>query len=254
MKKTDPGKAAPRWTDIVTAASAVVVTLTAVIGTCYVRQELSELTRQNSYLERTMRQTYRPLGVAKFKEGEQDQSIVRISYFEATKVGRLSFIMERQLSNQGHGLMSYIGFVYYVKAGHKPIDFRDSLLAGALDTLYFDNRYHYSRRTPVLPGRSYRIDLVCQDIVFDPEYVLYTLLLYEDQDGVLYDTDRLDIIKFGDKPEISEGMLKPKLTQGFESREVYHTYSDSERQAMVDAIRRFNHPLADALAQKPAIQ
>lgn len=240
-KEVKSGKA-----NIVLAFATLGLLATSIVGLILIRHELIELRRQNNYLERTMKQTYRPLGIVRYSQDLSD-STFNLSYIADAKPGKFSFKCNPILFNQGKGVLSFLGSLSFIAS--RQINFRDEFLEGHLDTVAFDRLKAYARRSPVMPDAVYKTTVRWDNLDFDTIYYLHILFLYEDQDGTLYDTEHLDIIEFQERPRIIDSTLIPKLKEsGYYSREVYHYYTLEERTMLVQAIQKLGHPLADVIA------
>lgn len=232
-------------TNVVMAVATVGILVTAIAGLCLVERELNELQRQNRALENTMRQTYRPLGAASYSKDLASRTVDLVPH--GGKPGKLSFHYNLLLSNRGKGVLSYIGCFSHV--ANDTLSFRAQVLAALLDTVVFDYAYSYARWTPIQPDHYLEVHVGSfLNIDFEQHYFVYTLFLYADQDGELYDTERLDAITFEGEPlSTPEGLRpKPESVRSY-STEKYHFYTADEKQALLDMIDRFDHPLADVI-------
>lgn len=232
-------------TNIVIAGATVGILVMAILGLDLVERELKELRRQNAALENTMRQAYRPLGVANFSKDLESQGVNLV--YRPAKPGKLSFHSNLLLSNRGKGVLSYIGSFSYITKD--TVSFRAEVLAARLDTLVFDRMYPYARWTPIQPDRYSEVNVgPFLNLDFEERYFVYTLFLYADQDGGLYDTERLDVLMFEGEPlSTPEGLRpKPESVRSY-ATEKYHFYSSDEKEGLLDMIDRFNHPLADVI-------
>jgi hypothetical protein len=231
------------FSNVAMAAANFLLLGTSIFALLLVLSELKELRLQNGYLETTMRQTFRPLGVASYDTtGVQDRVFIR--YNPAAKPGKFSFEYIPILTNRGKGVLSYLGSLHLISK--EEIDFRRDFLQNKIDSIEFDRHYSYARRTPIQPDSKYYTTLICENLDFATRYYLYTLFLYEDQDGALYDTEHLDVLLFADKPKIIPGNIIPDL-QGSYIKEKYHTYSGNDKSALIAAIKRYKHPLAEVI-------
>ena len=78
------------------------------------------------------------------------------------------------------------------------------------------------------------------------EYFAYSLHFYEDQDGGLYDTEHLNVIRFKE-PFTEKGILRTKLEPGTVVRETYHYYTNEEKAKLIESLKKLNSSIADAL-------
>ncbi|MEW5925644.1 MAG: hypothetical protein AB1746_16805 [Candidatus Zixiibacteriota bacterium] len=190
-----------------------------------------------------MKQSFRPLGVTSYTHESLSNSVF-ITYTAAKKPGKFDLIYRPYLFNRGKGVLSYIGSISYLSM--EEISFRNQLLKGELDSIAFDALYSYARRTPIHPDGYHQVGIMMYDISIEEKYFLYTLFLYEDQDGTLYDTERLDVLLFEKEPQILNNALLPKPSGSF-SKEKYSVYNDKERHNLVREIRKHNLPMAEVL-------
>lgn len=228
---------------VVIAIATAGLFITSIAGLIFIRHELVELRRQNSYLERTMRQSYRPLGVVRYGE-ELKEGMVIVGYSKPTKPGRISLSGEPNIWNRGKGILIYLGSFSYLSK--EEIDFRRAFLNNEVGSVRFDALYTHARRTPVLPESYFAAYFEWEDVDFEETYYLYVLFFYEDQDGNLYDTEHLVVLKFEKKPKVLETALLPNLEDTY-IRDKYHHYSSKEKQALIMAIQRQSHPLAGVI-------
>lgn len=226
-----------RWrriTGIATTALAVI----GAIGLYVIVDELQQLTRQNEYLERTLRQTYRPLGVATYSEAGDPFLVVGLG--SGPSPGKFSMRFERKLQNLGDGLLSYIGSFWHVSVSE--MDFRAAFLAGQIDTVNFDGMYSFLRRNPVLPGDAINTKATWENLPYEERYFVYTIFLYEDQDGALYDTEKLEVLDFEEPVPGPEGLSPQAAENTAGGRETYHYYSAKERALLASRLRERGHP------------
>lgn len=228
-------------TSIATAALAII----GLVGLILILSELKELRRQNSYIESSLKQTYRPLGYARTSPDDPELIIVE-ALWTSESLDRFSFSMEYNIYNHGHGVLCYIGSFFL--ATTEAIDFRQQLINAVLDSVNVDGRYPFTRRETILPYDKSNISRVgafalFQDLPFAEKYFVYNLFLYEDQEGNLYDTEHLDVLPF-QKPRIEDEKIRVRLdkTKPSTSRETYHAYSLAERKKLVDTIRGLRYP------------
>lgn len=230
------------------AWSTLAIAIFTGLGLYFLIDELTELRKQNGVLENTLQQSYRPLGVL-VNEDNRTQYLY-IYYMPAIRNGKWSFSTQPKILNKGNGLLIYLGSLSCLM--NKEIDFRNKLLSNEIDSINFDGMYSYSRRTPVFVDSSLGLKIVWENLDFEKEYFLYSLYLYEDQDGNLYDTERLDVMKFQDsiitKTTDSLTFTYPKLdTEKCYFKQLYHKYTLTEKNNLIKAIANKNHPLSEIL-------
>ena len=240
MPQNDREQGRPKWTDIASALAAVALTIISLVGLVLVVGELTELRRQNALLERTLKQTFRPLGVAGYFNDSIQTSIV-LEQLPGPKPGKWSFSCKPRLHNRGSGVLLYLGSFSFISK--KECDFRAEFRAGRIDSVNYDGFYPYMRRTPVLPGGYYDTFIMWTNLEIEEQYFLYVIFPYEDQDGGLYDTQHLDVLRFNPMPEQTPRGPIPQLSK-FYSRETYHYYSADETVQLVEQIRRANPSFA----------
>lgn len=230
---------------VFTGVGTVALALIGGVGLIFLISELKELRRQSSYIESSLKQTYRPLGYAR-SSPDDPQLIIVETLWTSESLDRFSFSIEYNIYNHGHGVLCYIGSFFL--ATTEAIDFRQQLISGVLDSVNVDGRYPFTRRETILPYDKSNVSRVgafalFQDVPFAEKYFVYNLFLYEDQEGNLYDTEHLDVLPF-QEPRIEDEKIQVRLdkTEPSTSRETYHAYSLAERKKLVDAIRRLQYP------------
>lgn len=236
---------------MLTGVGTILLVVVGALGLILVLNELSELHKQNSYFESSLRQTYRPLGYARSSTDDPDKIIVGTSWTNQA-VDRFSFGISYTIFNHGQGLMCYIGSFFL--ATTKPIEFRRQFIDGVLDRVNVDGRYPFTRRETILPYYKSNISktdaaVLFEHLPFAERYFVYTLFLYEDQEGNLYDTEHLDVLSF-EKPYIEGEKIKVMLDKNKPSsiREIYHGYSIEERKKLIKAIRSLRYPKEHSIA------
>lgn len=236
---------------VFTGVGTILLAVIGALGLFLVLNELSELRKQNGYLESSLKQTYRPLGYACSNARSPDSMLVLVGWTDKS-LDRFSFEIDYTIFNHGQGVLCYIGSFFY--ATTKPIEFRRQFMDGELDSVNVDSRYPFNRLETILPYDKINVSktsatVIFERVPFEDRYFAYTLFLYEDQDGNLYDTEHLDVLSFG-KPHIEGQKIKIKLdqTRPSFSQEMYHAYSVEERKKLANSIRGLrypkNHPLA----------
>jgi hypothetical protein len=239
------------YATVFTGVGTILLAVIGALGLFLVLNELSELRKQNSYLESSLKQTYRPLGYACSNPRSPD-SILVIMGWTSKSLDRFSFKIDYTIFNHGQGVLCYIGSFFY--AATKPIEFRQQLMDGELDSVNVDSRYPFNRLETILPYNKSNVSKTGATVIFDripfaDRYFVYTLLLYEDQDGNLYDTEHLQVLSF-EQPRIERQKVEIDLdkTGPSSSQEIYHAYSIEGRKKLAKAIRNLrypkNHPLA----------
>jgi hypothetical protein len=221
--------------------------LTAIIGLILILAQVNQLVLQNSYLESTIRQTYRPLGTVKYSLSNNYENI-KIKYASDAKPGRFTFGCDPYLYNKGRGVLLYIGAISFV--AKNDTNFRWEFLNGHIDSIDFDGVPTYARGYPIRADEYLQVPFIHENLDLEKRYFVCVLYLYEDQEGNLYDTERMDVIDFGERPEVLSGNLIPKLSS-FSYRERYHYYSQGEKSKIIEQFKRLKHPLATFLSDTP---
>lgn len=249
-KRSWLNKNARVFTGLATIALAVI----GLVGLIFIVSELKELRRQNSYIESSVRQTYRPLGVVHC-DPEQPGKVNLVAGYTPEFKDKFALAIPYYVRNYGPGLLSYIGRFSYLSS--QSIDFRSRFLGGDIKTVVVDAYYSYARRTTLLPYDADGVsrietEAIFNNIRFEDKYFVYSLFLYEDQQGNLYDTEHLTVIPFLNA-EVEGDRLVARLdtTKGIMRRDTYHSYSAEERKSLVAAFRALDepkdHPLADVI-------
>ncbi|MGB7063497.1 MAG: hypothetical protein WBF13_14265 [Candidatus Zixiibacteriota bacterium] len=230
---------------VFSGVGTVALALIGLAGLYFLVGELKELHRQNSLIESRLTQTYRPIGFACCSPDELELVVVEILSTEE-KLDKFSFQISYYLYNHGQGVLSYIGCFFM--AYPEPVEFRTRLLNGDIDSVNVDSRYSFVRRETVLPyaqSSASRTSAPVRflDVPYAEKYFAYTLFLYEDQEGNLYDTEHLNVLPF-EKPKVEGELVVPKLDKKkpAPSRETYHCYLREERGKLVAAIRALRYP------------
>ena len=234
------------WNKISTIATVIMATI-ALIGIILLIAELNQLRDQNVILNRSLTQTYRPVGVAIRTRADTVNVPVKIQYqyHMEDRTDRFSFFYKPVLTNYGGGILRYIGHIYYLSPEY--IDFRSAFIGGSVLNPQFDGLSAYARGIPLGPGEKLPCILNLEDVSFADVYFLYCLFLYQDQEGNLYDTEHMVHLRFQD-PQLVDNRLLPKLREfGGGQRERYHQYSKDEQKLLVASLRELKHPIADAL-------
>jgi hypothetical protein len=222
-----------------------VIAITGIVGLVLVMGQLIQLKNQNKTLERSLSQTYRPLGVARFSWEKPAMVILGYPPMEAKEKDKISFDFELKLKNKGKGLLSYLGSLSYLSQNE--IAFRSELLNGEIDSVHFDGMYTYARESPVLPDEIFETYGGWKNIPFKKVYFLYVLFLYKDQDGNLFDTEHLNVLNFQDPISTEKGIsAKFDATENNMSymKETYNTYSMDEKLKLCNFLKAKNHNLS----------
>lgn len=227
---------------------SIVIAISAIIGIILVKLELNETQKQTEYLNRTLMQSYRPVGsIANFKDDGTYSNII-IHYFDCDKKDKFSFLYNPEIMNRGQGILSLIGYISYLS--EKSLNFREKFLNGEITEVYADSLLNYARRKPILPKDKYGVVTVFKEIPFEQKYFIYVLAFYEDQDNNLYDTEHLVVLNF-EEPKITEDGLKTKLNNnepGIRS-ERYSMYNKLDYKRLSTVLKRINSPLSNYISK-----
>jgi hypothetical protein len=228
-----------------------VIAITGIVGLALVMRQLNQLKNQNKTLERSLSQTYRPLGVARFSWEKPDMFILTYPPMEAKEKDKISFGFVLKLKNKGKGLLTYLGSLSYLSQNE--IDFRRKFLNSEIDSVHFDGMYTYARGSPVLPDEIFETYGEWKNIPFKKMYFSYVLFLYKDQDGNLFDTVHLDVLSFQDPISTEKGIsAKFDTTENNMSymKETYNTYSTDEKLKLCNFLKAKNHNLSSFICDQ----
>jgi len=224
------------------AIATIIMAVGGLIGLYYLISEFGELRKSNEIALNTVRQSYRPLAIVRFTHQRPDLAVVNHS--DLTPSRCFNFGYTEQIVNKGLGVLIYLGYVSYLSESE--LDFRNHLLDDEIPSVSQDSAPAYARRRPIAPGETLTIFTVWEDVPFSRAYFAYSLHLYEDQDGELYDTEHLNVVNF-ESPFSEEGKIRTKLEPGTVVRETYHYYSREEKAKLIKALMRLHSSIADAL-------
>jgi len=165
--------------------------------------------------------------------------------FRGYKTQALFIIFKPFLSNKGNGVLVYIGHIYFIS--DIEYSFRDRLFGGLLDPdkVHFDWNYSRARLETLLPDETARIIAMRVDnINLRDKYYFYSLILYEDQDGNLYDTEHM--LYFETEKTVEEDNKRIMLDIKKElHHDVYNSYSEEQKNKLLSFIKRRNHPMIE---------
>ena len=227
-----------RVTQILNTIFTGVIAITAVCGTYFVIREFKQLKSQNEILNRSLKQSYRPVGSIRNPRGK----IAFITKTSGDNKETWDLVYSPFLSNLGHGILIYLGYVYAV--AQESIDFRHKLLSGITDTLAFDSLSGYARGAPMAPGDSLKLNLHWEQLPFSKRFFLYTLVFYKNQDGDVFDTEHLISAIVHDTSRV-ESTRAPIAGKEPGVRDSYHWYTEEERIALRKRFQVLRHPLAE---------
>jgi len=245
-KKTNNNKLLPtenkiNWTDKVSAISNAVMVIITLLGAILILVELNVMQEQNKYLNRTLMQSYRPIGVMKYKPKDFLKPIT-INRIPTKNENEISFVYERNLINRGQGLLVFVGHIYYLT--YQQIDFRNIFINDGLN-ISFDTRYSYTRNEPLLPGDTIEIKTTFSNVRFKNSCFIYIISFYKDQDQNLYDTQNLTVIHFQTpvKYKSSQYIAQMDSLKPGAISEDYHLYNNEERIKLIEQFQKLNHPM-----------
>lgn len=144
--------------------------------------------------------------------------------------GKFGFTYSTNISNVGQGILYYLGNLNY--SSKTEIDFRKQFLANKLNNITVDKMYSYCRSTPLQTGEHLEINLFFGSDTFYTPIYLYSLALYEDQEGNLYDTQHLLFQNFINPIEMD-------TTEGKSwEKEKYSKYSIKEKNLLIKQLKK----------------
>ena len=245
-----------KWLNIDWEAASAIATWLAAIGAItgliFLICELQEFKkanqialRQSEQTERVLRQTYRPFGVVRFRHDRPNDVV---GYFkESSKPDHFSFGTVAEVKNVGQGVLMFLGFFSHLDT--VDLDFRKMFLEGAISDIKSDKARNYVRGQLLLQGETQKIGIGWEDLAYLPKYHQYTIYLYEDQDGNLYDTEHIDVFGFV-KPYYEKDKKRTKFEASGASRELYHYYTDEEKRLLIKRLKEVKHPMVEVLEKR----
>ncbi len=110
------------WSEIISTFFNFLLLVTAVAGVLFVRVELKEITKQNEYtgqslellkeqneyVERSFKQSYRPVGVINWGEKSTSYSPTR------NENGTITISCQKRILNNGKGILLFIGYLKFL--------------------------------------------------------------------------------------------------------------------------------------------
>ena len=218
------------------------------------REQNETLQKQTELLNKSLVQTYRPIGV--ILSSPPDNQSANYEYLKIdgkidpkTLKGTANIVFKPFLINKGNGVLVYIGHLYYLS--DEEYSFRDRLLNGLLNPqeVQFDWNYSRIRQETLLPDENPRlISMRIDNIEIRDKYYFYSLILYEDQDGNLYDTEHMLYFEpeklIDDKNKIVAGKIQKVI-----HRDVYSSYNKEEKSILLDFIKKRGHPMVQYFSQ-----
>ncbi len=235
--------------EAVSAIATWVAAIGAITGLVFLICELREskkanqiALKQSEQTERVLRQTYRPFGVIRFRH--EDPNFVKVFFAESSQPDLFSFGTEQEIKNVGQGVLMFLGFFSHLDT--IDLDFRKTFLEGSISDISRDIAPNYARGQLLLQGETEKIFISWDDLAYIPKYYQYTIYLYKDQDGNLYDTEHTVIFSFAVLYD-EKGKKRPKIKDDSATRALYHYYTEEEKRLLIKRLKGFNHPMAEVL-------
>jgi hypothetical protein len=225
-------------------------------GLYFIVDELEAIHGQNVILESSIRESYRPIGIASDHPETDSMGIIEFKYSKE-KLDRFAFMKTYYFENNAEGVLVYIGQISFVDSTE--IDFRSAILSGEIESVNVDLHYSHIRETPIFGKGKRNLDrmitsIMWEDLIFSERYYVYVLFFYEDQNGNLYDTEHMDVYPFK-KAEITGSYVIAAIdTAGpLHRRERYHYYNKDERLKLVEALENIRgvagHPIIEYIRE-----
>jgi hypothetical protein len=202
--------------------------------------EVKEISIQNLILEKTLKQNYRPVGVAKLADND---SLFIVQFARSDSIGKINIVLKPKLYNMGKGVLSLIGHISY--CSYEKIDFRSKLLNGEIENFSFDYFREEARGKPIMQNEYWPIIIEQKNLPIENIYYIYSLIFYKDQDGNLYDTERLDLIDCDSTITMEDNWQRPVLSNKNISNEQYNYYKVDEIQKLENLFKKKGHNLAN---------
>lgn len=214
-----------------------------ILQMCEFRTQNESLQEQSELLNRSLLQTYRPIGWVSNINPEsplETYESFKVEWFSKNIPPKdsISIWYKPYLINEGSGVLVYLGHLYYVT--DEEYSFRERIQKELIDVnqIRFDWNYSRSRQQSILPKHHRIINMKALDLDKKPYYYLYSLTLYEDQDGNLYDTENLLYFE----TEFNKETNKINISKTY-THDVYSAYSDEEKSILINLIKKRGHPM-----------
>lgn len=217
---------------LITALATLVVAVTGGFGYFLLKGELSALQTQNLQMEKALSQTYRPLGVVRNQYDRRDFMVYNTRPGDTKDKFTISY--DLNLHNSGTGVLIDVGSFQY--SSQELVDFRSGFLKGSIVAVILDKMYVYARMAPLLVGEERKAPLIWENLPFRDIYYFYSLHLYLDQDGNLYDTQHLNVQRFRVPTPSDSASLPIPLKPGSYSTDVFHKYTTAERRQLLERL------------------
>lgn len=242
------------WLKIIGAGITILGFVIIIIQLQQFYEQNETLKKQTELLKQSLVQTYRPIGVISYfppnKESENYEYLkIDGKINPKTLKGSASIIFTPFLINKGNGVLVYIGHLYYVS--DIEYSFRQRIFNGLLnpDDVQFDWNYSRSRQETLLPNeKPRRIPMRMDDIEIREKYYFYSLILYEDQEGNLYDTEHMLYFEAGKKIDDENTIVAGEIQKAIH-RDVYNSYTKEEKFILLNFIKKRGHPMLQYFSQ-----
>jgi hypothetical protein len=212
------------WRLWIGTVGAIILVGIGAVGVDQVVDEIRLSRNSNRVLENSLKQTYRPLGEVLLVVEAGGKSNLRPYQANNFELFTGSFI----LKNRGSGPMFYIGSASYSSISPLP-KFRSDLLNGKLVDFEIDGLPTVLRLGALHVGESHEINVHWTKV--DQIYPMhfYSLFLYIDLEGNLYDTEHLGIAGFAESRKDRNHVdgEEPK-TVFMDERQMYNSYNTEE--------------------------
>ena len=241
MQNEESNNYSPKFTKWSHIAN-IVIAITAILGLIYVYLQLDLFYSQTDTLNKSLIQSYRPIGFITFIDPGEKWD-VGIEFLKGGKKEKLSFLYRPSMINKGNGILVNIGHMYYITK--EAIEFRKKLLDKELvkEEIHFDWKYDYVRGDALLPNDTADVNIRFDNIEFEEQYYVYIIAFYEDQDGRLYDTVNKTFMKFS--PTFwKEDRMRTSLTRANITNK-FNAYSEIEKSILIEIIKERKHTMAD---------
>lgn len=218
------------WWKKIEVIAASVVAITAILGTIWLPTQIKILIEQNNLSEKTLRTANKPLGIPRTDSLYVAPGPVQGSF-------HISYLIT--LINGGNGILFDIGHLSY--SSTRQIEFRREFLAGRIDSVIWDGRYHYARGKALMKNETNEHPVRFEKLPFRDTLYLYTLILYADFEGNLYDTEFMYVMRLK-LPVPGESKFLPTIDEGTSlSCYFLHGYDGASADQLVSVINAKGH-------------
>lgn len=219
--------------------------IVALLGLIFLWYELVQFAEQNALTEHSMKQTYRPLGV--INPDTTKIVVYNYAYTDSTIDSIYTFDRIKNLRNLGKGFLFFIGSFNF--NSYNLLNMNKNIIQIINQNnfeIFHDRVVKDFRLKLLLPGGQKSVDTQCkwENLISKKEYYLYSVFLYSDQDGNLYDTVHLDHLRY-DKPFTIKEKSLPRLTN-----EYFHEYTKEEQNEAKNFLKSRYPLLAEFIVEK----